>query len=303
MNVVNISEIVEKKGADSDYFLMPFYFDGKPYEIDGVIPVKWGMTLLHSGTMRFRWNETNPNRKKLKKIISCETDWTCSGSCVGDDKNCNCKKQIVTVELIHSKIIVEAKSLSDTENVRADGVVTIDRKLVPAVTVADCVPVFLYDTVTGAFGAFHSGWKGTGICADGVRKMNELYGSQPQNICAAIGPHIGDCCYNVDEDRASYFKANFGESCVKYNDDCNKKENDFNYKLSLTEANLVALRSCGIYDENIVVASDCTCCSRLSNGKNVFGSFRREAAFLPPEVDADSRSKAMTVQAAFVMKM
>ena len=74
-----------------------------------------------------------------------------------------------------------------------------------------------------------------------------------------------------------------------------------NYSLDLTKANLFVLKKAGILEENITVATDCTCCSKFSDGKNVFGSFRRQAAFLPESVSLDEKSRAMTVQAAFVI--
>lgn len=309
----------EENNIQEKFILIPFYFGGKPLS-DEKSP-RWGMTLLSAGTMRFRWNEKNENRDKIFEEIL-------------ESQNSKGKK-IVPIELIHSKIVVEAKNYGDTKNIQADGIVTKNRNLVPAITVADCVPIFLYDTKTGAFGVFHSGWKGTGIAENGVKKMAELYGSKPEDICAAIGPHIQSCCYNIDEERAKYFTENFGKNCVSENisetkvsedkisenepsknaqevskSELSKKssenqEKKFSYALSLTQANLFVLKKAGIKEENIVAAKDCTCCAKFSNGKSVFGSFRRQAASLPPEIlknlEKDELSRKMTVQAAFVI--
>ncbi|MBQ0050926.1 MAG: polyphenol oxidase family protein [Treponema sp.] len=297
LNKISVKDHLKGK-EESHYITLPFYLDSKPLENSP----KWGMTLLTAGTMRFRWNETNQNREdQIKQILKELDKFTCSGSCVGEGHLCDCKKKFTSVELIHSKIVLEAKSAEDTLNQKADGIITRNRFLVPAVTVADCVPLFLYDTESGAVGAFHSGWKGTGIVGEGVKKMTELYGSKPEKICAAIGPHIGNCCYNVDEERKVYFTENFGPQCISKPSVI--KDERFPYALSLTEANLIVLKNAGIPEENIVVATDCTCCTCFDSNskKNVFGSFRRQAAFLPPELDADARSKSMTVQAAFVI--
>lgn len=309
----------DENNIQKKFVLVPFYFDGKPLA-DGESP-RWGMTLLSAGTMRFRWNEKNENREKIFEEIL-------------ENQNSRNKK-IVPIELIHSKIVVEAKNCGDTQNLQADGIVTKNRNLIPTVTVADCVPIFLYDTKTGAFGAFHSGWKGTGIAEAGVKKMAELYGSKPEDICAAIGPHIQSCCYNIDEERAKYFIENFGKDCVSENkfsekifenkisgsesskdvqenskSDSSKKsvgnqDEKFSYALSLTQANLFVLKKAGIKEENIVAAKDCTCCAKFSNGKNVFGSFRRQAASLPQKIlknlEKEELSRKMTVQAAFVI--
>lgn len=271
INTISLTDFITE---DCEFVKVPFYYNNEK-----ICSAFWGMTLLKAGSMRFRWNEVNENRKKLSSFFE--------------------NKIISPIELIHSKIVVESKSENDTNNIQADGIVSQNPDIVPTVTVADCVPLFLFDTKTKAFGVFHSGWKGTGIVGEGVKKMSELYGSYPENICVAIGPHIDSCCYFVDEERAKYFTENFGKDCVeKVENGKWKIENStLTYKLSLTNANLFVLKSAGIKEENIVVAKDCTCCTTFKNGKNIFGSFRREAAFL--DLPNDEKSKKMTVQSAF----
>ena len=291
MNKISIKSELEKTQSENAKFItLPFYFHGVPLEsTDSEKHARWGMTLLQAGTMRFRWNETNENRDKMLKEIFAEIKKpVCSGNCSSDEGICDCKLKPAPIELIHSKIVVEAKNEGDTKGLQADGIVTKNPLLVPTVTVADCVPIFLYDKETKAIGAFHSGWKGTGIAGVGVEKFAELYGSKRENISAAIGAHIGDCCYFVDEERTEYFMKNFGENCVKKAEEgrwlsaskpqskeetesrrlssCVREANcklqnstskdkdlieKFPYRLSLTEANLFVLKNAGIREENI----------------------------------------------------
>lgn len=275
INTISLTDFITE---DCEFVKIPFYYNNE--KIDSAF---WGMTLLKAGSMRFRWNEVNENRKKLSSFFE--------------------NKIISPIELIHSKSVVESKSENDTNNIQADGIVTQNSNIVPTVTVADCVPLFLFDTKTEAFGVFHSGWKGTGIVGEGVKKMSELYGSYPENICAAIGPHIDSCCYFVDEERAKYFTENFGKDCIEKieNEKLKIENSSLTYKLSLTNANLFVLKSAGIKEENIVIAKDCTCCLTFEKSKkNVFGSFRRQAAFL--DLSNDEKSKKMTVQSAFCFR-
>lgn len=275
INTISLTDFITE---DCEFVKIPFYYNKE--KIDSAF---WGMTLLKAGSMRFRWNEVNENRKKLSSFFE--------------------NKIISPIELIHSKSVVESKSENDTNNIQADGIVTQNSNIVPTVTVADCVPLFLFDTKTEAFGVFHSGWKGTGIVGEGVKKMSELYGSYPENICAAIGPHIDSCCYFVDEERAKYFTENFGKDCIEKieNEKLKIENSSLTYKLSLTNANLFVLKSAGIKEENIVIAKDCTCCLTFEKSKkNVFGSFRRQAAFL--DLSNDEKSKKMTVQSAFCFR-
>ena len=309
INKISVKASLEKASSqNAEYITLPCYENGQPMKSSPEEKqAVWGMTLLKAGSMRVRWNETNEKRAAtIKKILSEVKKSVCSGNCSSAEGICDCKLRLAPIELIHSRDVFVTEKEGDTKNLKGDGLITKNSLLVPAVTVADCLPDFLYDKKIKAIGAFHSGWKGTGIAGNGVKKMQEEFGSKPEDILAAIGPHIGSCCYFVDKERADYFTQNFGEKCIeKAENPANEEEaaliKRFPYRLSLTEANLFVLRQAGIKEENIVVAEDCTCCTKFTDGKNVFGSFRRQAAFLPGQIDADTRSRSMTVQAAFVM--
>lgn len=58
-----------------------------------------------------------------------------------------------------------------------------------------------------AIGLAHAGWRGTvgRIGEKVVEKMTELYGTNPADIKAAIGPAISVCCYEVDYPCAEHF--------------------------------------------------------------------------------------------------
>lgn len=235
----------------------------------------WGMTSLIDGNMRFRWNETNENRNSFLSEL------------------CGPDRTPAAVELIHSKIIYDIADASETKGMQGDGIITRNRKIVPVVTVADCVPIFIYDMKSKVFGSLHSGWKGTGIVGEAVSMIVEKYESSPENMCIAIGPHIGDCCYNITEERAKFFIESFGCECVR-------KIDWDNWALSLTKANLAVLNRTGVPENNIVVFDPCTCCHR--DGENpVYGSFRRQTLSLPAEMPFEERLMKFTVQAAYTI--
>lgn len=297
MNFVDVAEAAKVNGCK--WALLPFYKNGSPFDGEALQGQKirpvWGMTLKAAGPMRFRWNETNSNRDRFLKGL-CERF---GGEGQGE-------KRIVPLELIHSKIVYDVQEAGDTFNKQGDGIITQNKSLIPVVTVADCVPIYFYDAGTGAFGAAHSGWKGTGIAAQVVELMKKNYGSDPRDILCAIGPHIHDCCYLVDAERAKYFADNFGSDCVQKASPDNKASRgqnarggpglfgqEQNFALSLLRANLNVLASAGVLEENIVAAKNCTACDER------FGSFRREAAAL--DVPAQEKSRLFTTQAAFVI--
>jgi YfiH family protein len=162
-------------------------------------------------------------------------------------------RTVYSCRQVHSKTVVvvtdqDAESLAGVE---ADGLITMRRDVVLAVTVADCLPIFLIDRDHGAFAVLHSGWRGTGIVVQALRRMEEQYASRPSRIAVSIGPGIGSCCYRVGEERYLKFRDRFGERSVR------RQEN--RYYLDLAAANAELLRGLGI--KEIYVCGNCTACT------------------------------------------
>ncbi|MDD3368341.1 MAG: peptidoglycan editing factor PgeF [Lachnospiraceae bacterium] len=156
-----------------------------------------------------------------------------------------------------------------------DGLVTNEPGLVLCTFYADCVPLYFLDTKKKVIGLSHSGWRGTvnkmGACT--VQKMTEVYGTDPKDIVACIGPSICGSCYEVSEDVAEEFKQVFPADVVvpEYKDG-NLVEGK--YMLDLWKANRYVMLEAGIPAENIEVTDICTCCNpellfshRASHGK------------------------------------
>jgi polyphenol oxidase len=90
----------------------------------------------------------------------------------------------------------------------ADALVTAQTDLSLSVAVADCVPVALVGE--RGVGMVHSGWRGTLAGVSG-KAARELGGS---GVRAYIGPSIRRCCYEVSEELAGEFAAEFGEGIL-----------------------------------------------------------------------------------------
>jgi len=82
----------------------------------------------------------------------------------------------------------------------ADGHVSSTRGTALAVTVADCVPVFIAHP-SGATSLLHSGWKGTAarIVEHGIRALTDR-GFAPSDLYVHTGPSICGKCYEVSAD-------------------------------------------------------------------------------------------------------
>jgi len=123
----------------------------------------------------------------------------------------------VTLNQVHGREVVtirrdvEAGSTGPGLHARpdADALVSNDPRVAIAVRAADCVPLLLADTKTGAVAAVHAGWRGTaaGVASAAVETLTRDFGVQPQNLVAAIGPSIGPCCYEVGSELVDAFAA------------------------------------------------------------------------------------------------
>ena len=169
------------------------------------------------------------------------------------DQTHTTKVRVITEE-DRGKGILRPQDYSDV-----DGMITNVPGIVLVTSYADCVPLYFVDPVRKAIGLSHSGWKGTvgHIGQKTVWKMHEVYGSEPKDIVAAIGPSICQSCYEVSDDVAEAFRANFtaDEAADILLDKGNGK-----YQLDLWKANWYVLTDAGILPEHLSVTDLCTAC-------------------------------------------
>ncbi len=140
-----------------------------------------------------------------------------------------------------------------------DGLLTDEPGLVLATFYADCVPLYFVDVKKRAIALAHSGWRGTvarmGRCV--TDKMKEVYGTDPADIVAAVGPSICQECYEVSEDVADAFAQEFRRQGQA--DEILQSKGGGKYQLDLWRANEIVLKEAGIPAERIQVTDICTC--------------------------------------------
>jgi len=120
---------------------------------------------------------------------------------------------LIPLRQFHSNRVVTIAA-ADADRVqpwKADGAMTREPGLLLAVMTADCIPVLVADRKRRAVGAFHAGWRGTvkRIVETGIGRMRLQFGSRPEDLVAAIGPGIGQCCYAVGDEVFSEFESQF----------------------------------------------------------------------------------------------
>jgi YfiH family protein len=130
-----------------------------------------------------------------------------------------------------------------------DGLVTDRAGLYLGVSVADCVPIMLYDDNKKAAGIVHSGWRGSRarIVERCVAFMGERFGCRVDDLHAYIGPSAGGCCYEVGEEVAAHFPPEALE-----------KTNSGRFRLDLGVFNRNLLLRAGLPEGQIRLSGRCT---------------------------------------------
>jgi len=126
-------------------------------------------------------------------------------------------EQVVTGRLVHGKeVAVVDRSDAGSVIADTDGLLTNVTGIFLAVTVADCMPLFLFDPVNKAVGLVHAGWRGVTkeIPKVAIRAMKETYQSAPTDLWITVGPHICVEHYEVGSDVADQF-TRFGEGALR----------------------------------------------------------------------------------------
>jgi YfiH family protein len=172
-----------------------------------------------------------------------------------------------TWKQVHGVRIVEARVAREDLG-ECDGIVCTTPNQPIAVTSADCVPILAARRDGRAVAALHSGWRGTIAGASGalVRELVRR-GEDPSQWCAAVGPAIGPCCYEVSVELALDFERAFESTGSAFAVPSARR-------LDLPAINARQLRDAGIGDVELLRA--CTRCALDADGTPLYASYRRE---------------------------
>ena len=197
---------------------------------------------------------------------------------------------LVTLRQIHSDVIHLVENVS-AQALCGDSVVTNRLGLLLTVQTADCVPILLVDTKNRAAAAVHAGWRGTlkRIAAKTLGRMRMAYGTRPQNVIAALGPAIGQCCYEVGPDVARAFASQFARAKDWFDPfETEEEPNPLQWlsmmppghpappkksRFGLIAANTWQLADAGVPSSQVIASPLCTACR-----SDLLFSYRREGA-------------------------
>ncbi len=203
----------------------------------------------------------------------------------------------VTLRQVHSSILrrVGAADAAAQATHKADGMMTSEAGVLLAIQTADCIPILIADRKKKAVAGFHAGWRGTlrRIVENGVGRMQLEFGSRPEDLIAAIGPGIGQCCYAVGEEVRGEFESQFAYADELFREVYDSDPVKMKYPLlfltarapghsdigpslhlDLVEANRRQLLDAGLHPGAISVVGDCTSCRN-----DRYFSYRAEHGF------------------------
>ncbi|UNK20114.1 peptidoglycan editing factor PgeF [Paenibacillus sp. N3/727] len=205
------------------------------------------------------------NRKLTAETLGFSfEDWTC-----GEQVHSS-RVAVIGLEERGRGSLTRQSAIQDT-----DGLLTNIPGVLLTSFYADCVPLYFWDPVHHAVGLAHAGWKGTvlEIASRMVERMSDEFGSCTGDIRTAIGPSIGQCCYEVDDkvmskvnDLGLSAPGNNDGSGFFYTDKGNGK-----FMLNLKELNRHIMIKAGILTDHIECTSWCTSCRN-----DLFFSYRKD---------------------------
>lgn len=198
------------------------------------------------------------NRKDSRENVVKNYEIVCSAA------GMDAARLVLSNQVHENRVRVITKADCGKGIVRESDIVGIDAFVcaqpgVPFVVFcADCVPVFFLDTQKKVAALAHSGWRSTvkNISGEVLKVMKTQFGCAPGDVLCAVGPSIGQCCFEVDGDVAQLFDRQFAH----------KRGEKFH--IDLWSAIRRQLILAGVSDDNITLANICTCC----NGDEFFSN-------------------------------
>lgn len=232
--------------------------NGVVFLTSSLLPVPHGFSTRLGGVSPAPWDSLNLRPGMGDGEAALRENYRRFCDCAGVDMD-----RLVLSRQVHETTVRlctaadAGKGLDREQDYAADALVTSEKNLPLAVFSADCGVILLHDPVTGAVGGVHAGWRGCagGILERAVYAMRLHYGAEPENLLAAIGPCIGQCCFETDGDVPEAMRAALGAEAEPYLEQRGPK-----YHVDLAGLNRRWLLRSGLLPEHIDLCGLCTAC-------------------------------------------
>lgn len=236
--------------------------------LDGCEGIAHGFSTRKGGVSEPPYDTLNLAPSRGGDPAAVEENYRRFCAAVGTDMH-----RVVLAQQVHETTVLQVTEeragmgLWRDRDYTADALVTNVKNLPLTVFSADCGIILLHDPDAGCVGAVHAGWRGcaAGILEKAVREMERLYGAKANRILAAIGPCIGQCCFETDGDVPQAMTAALGADAAPYLEDRGAK-----WHVDLAGLNRQWLLRAGVGPEHIDVSELCTYCR-----SDLFWSYRK----------------------------
>lgn len=161
-------------------------------------------------------------------------------------------KLVASANLAHGARVAVVKKITASSIFPAcDALITQENNCILTITVADCLPIYFYDTKQKVVALAHAGWRGivANLIPATIKAFIDNYHSRASDIIVDVGPHIQACHFEIKKDIFGQFAA----------DDLSTREGHVYAKLSaVVRKQLLAL---GVKPDNLKISSECTYCA------------------------------------------
>jgi YfiH family protein len=173
-------------------------------------------------------------------------------------------KRLILLNQIHQDRILLLREPFSTlpSSLEFDALITNVANIFLGILTADCLPIFIVDQNRKVIAAIHAGRQGTSlhITKKVLKKMEEEFGSSLEDLIIALGPSIGSCCYEIDE---NVFIPEWESLSIS--------RGERKWMVDLAQINITQMKEEGIKGKQICWVDLCTCCH-----SDLFFSYRKE---------------------------
>lgn len=148
-----------------------------------------------------------------------------------------------------------------------DGHATDEVGVLLAVTVADCVPIFVVAPERRVVAALHAGWRGgaAGVLEAGLRLVEAVAGAAAEDLYVHLGPSICGGCYEVGPE---VFEA------------LSRPAPGRPTPIDLRDVLADRAEAAGVCDERITISSHCTRCTSSDLFSHRGGDGQRQVGYI-----------------------
>ena len=203
-------------------------------------------SIISAGNMSYSWGEKEEvdiNIENFYRLI--ETD----------------RKKRISILPQHKNKIVIVDERDSGKTLECDGLITESQNIALSLCPADCVPIIITNKESrdnNFVSLIHAGARSTNlkIVKKAINLIACYFDVKPSQLLVLIGPGIHKCCYNS------------WKMAIRLLINPSWRHDINGFYIDLINQNKKQIQGSGVLEDNIIIASECTCCKYDENNKN-----------------------------------